>query len=270
MNHFLYFYFMPGFYSIAAFLFTVVLASAPTTICAQGSEVQLTSDPAIASFSTYSVQGNEALISVEESGFSWISGADAVSSYVWRGTRQGRGPHLQPYAECSWGLFTGGIWGTFDFNGYREVDLYLSTDLPGGFTIGLQDYWMADLPWDDFTAESGSHAVEASLGYESEHVGLNANYVINEAGGAGSAGGDIYIESRFSFDYFSVIMGAGNGWHTGEGGFRVCNLGLEVSLEIPVTDRFLIPVTLQTVYNPDSDRLFLTAGLSVSVGSDNN
>lgn len=139
-------------------------------------------------------------------------------------------------------------------------------DLPGGFIIGLQDYWMADLQFSDFTAESGSHALEVSIGYESEHVSLNANYIINEAGGAGSSGGDIYIESRFSFDYFSVFMGAGNGWHTDEGRFMVCNVGIDTGWEIDLSDSFLIPVTAQMCYNPDSGRVFFTAGLSISTG----
>lgn len=215
---------------------------------------------------TDSLAGRKTIDSSGNGTWSWSTGADFVTSYIWRGNRQGRGPHLQPYVECSAGPFTGGVWGTFDFNRYREVDLYLAMDLPGGFIIGLQDYWMADLQFSDFTAESGSHALEVSIGYESEHVSLNANYIINEAGGAGSSGGDIYIESRFSFDYFSVFMGAGNGWHTDEGRFMVCNVGIDTGWEIDLSDSFLIPVTAQMCYNPDSGRVFFTAGLSISTG----
>ncbi|MDM8002072.1 MAG: hypothetical protein QUS66_04045 [Bacteroidota bacterium] len=192
---------------------------------------------------------------------------DAVSSYIWRGTRQGRGPHLQPGVEFSSGSFTGGVWGTLDFHGYKEADLYLALDLPAGFSIGLQDYWITAYRWTDFSAESGGHALEASLGYDTENVSLFAGYILNEAGGAGSSGGDLYLESRFSFDWFTVFMGAGTGWHTLEGQFRVCSIGLEVSEDLPLTERFTVPVTGQIVYNPDSDRVFLTAGLSFSFGS---
>ena len=203
----------------------------------------------------------------EEKGSSWSASADALTSYIWRGTMQGRGPHLQPMVEYSAGFITGGVWGTFDLHGYKEADLYMSFDLPGGFSIGLQDYWIADYRWTDFSAESGGHALEASVGYDSENVSFFAGYILNEAGGAGSSGGDLYLESRFSFDYFTVFMGAGNGWHTEEGGFRVCSIGLEVSEEIPVTERFVVPVTGQMVYNPDSNRVFFTAGLSLAFGS---
>lgn len=198
---------------------------------------------------------------------SWSAGIDLVSSYIWRGTRQGRGPHIQPYVEYSAGSATGGVWGTFDFHGYREVDLCLNFDLPGGFSISFQDYWMADLAWADFSAVSGSHALEAGIGYESDYVSFYAGYIFNEAGGAGSYGGDLYLESRFSFDYFTIVMGAGNGWHTEEGKFAPCCIGLESGFDIPVSDYFSIPATAQLIYNPDSRMLFLAAGLSFAFGA---
>lgn len=191
-------------------------------------------------------------------------GADLISSYIWRGFRQGRGPHIQPFVEYSAGGFTGGVWSTFDFNGYREIDIYMSVELPGGFNLSLQDYYIADLEWSDFSAENGSHAIEAGIGFEWEHINLSANYIVNEAGGAGSYGGDLYLESRLSFDYFTVFMGAGNGWHTEDGRFNVCNIGLEVSREIAVNDSFAIPVTAAMVFNPDSETLFFSAGISFS------
>ncbi len=210
---------------------------------------------------------NEPLYSQEEGTSSLSVTVDAVSTYIWRGTRQGRGPHLQPGVEFSAGSFAGGVWGTVDLHGYKEMDLFMTYDLPAGIRIGFQDYWIADYRWTDFSAESGGHAMEASLGYDNENVSLFAGYMLNEAGGAGSFGGDLYLESRFSFDWFTVFMGAGNGWHTLGGEFRVCSIGLEVSEDLPLTERFIVPVTGQIVYNPESDKLFLTVGLSLSFGS---
>lgn len=257
---------MPCFRFIAVAIMIEVMSLSPAMLSGQGKDRQPEAVPEGSTASADSLTGKAASGARNESLFSWTLGIDAVSSYIWRGTRQGRGPHLQPYAECSAGPLTGGVWGTFDFNGYREADIYLAMDIPGGFNIGLQDYWMADLPFSDFTVESGSHAFEASLVYESEHVNLNVNYVFNEAGGAGSSGGDLYIESRFSFDYFTAFMGAGNGWHTDEGRFVVCSLGLETGWNIEVSDSFVIPVIAQMCYNPDSGRMFFTAGFSVSTG----
>ena len=38
-------------------------------------------------------------------------GADVVSSYVWRGTQFGEGPHIQPYISAGKGGFEVGLWG---------------------------------------------------------------------------------------------------------------------------------------------------------------
>lgn len=192
----------------------------------------------------------------------WSAGADLLSSYIWRGTTQGSGPHIQPAIEYSRGSFTAGAWGTFDLHGYEEVDLWFAFDLPGGFTIGMQDYYFPELPYFDYSAADGAHAFEVNLDWESENVWLSANYIINEAGGAGSYGNDLYFEVGFSSEYFSVFMGAGNGWHTESGGFNVCNLGLGVSEEIQITDRFTVPVTGQLIFNPDREQLLLAVGFA--------
>ena len=57
-------------------------------------------------------------------------------------------------------------------------------------------------------------------------------------------------------------MGAGNGWHTESGGFNVCNLGLEVTQEIGITEKFSVPVTGQLIFNPDREQMFLVVGFA--------
>jgi hypothetical protein len=204
----------------------------------------------------------------EEPASPWTTGADIYSSFVWRGTIQGSGPAIQPVIEFTTGFFTAGAWGSFDFNDYQEVDLYLSFALTEAISIGLQDYYLPGLSYFDYSRTSGSHAFEINLNYSGEHVSLEADYVINEAGGAGSLGGDMYFEAGISFDYFRVFMGAGNGWHTydpetDEAAFNVCNIGLEVSKDIIVTERFSIPVTGQLIFNPDSETMFLVVGFTL-------
>ena len=200
-------------------------------------------------------------------GSSWGMGADFVTSYIWRGSRQGSGPHIQPFLEFSAGIFTAGAWGTTDLNGYEEADIWFSFELPGGFHLGMQDYYLPELPYFDFNSDGGSHAFELNLDWESEIVWLSANCIINEAGGIGSYGRDLYFEAGFSFEQVSLFMGAGNGWHTVEGGFNVCNLGLETAREIRITDSFVLPVRAQLVFNPDREQLFVTAGITLSAGT---
>lgn len=192
----------------------------------------------------------------------WTTGADFYSSYIWRGTRQGSGPHIQPAIEFARGSFSAGAWGTLDLHGYEEVDLWFAFGIPGGFTIGMQDYYLPELPYFDYSADDGAHAFEVNLDWESDNVWLSANYIINEAGGVGSYGKDLYFEAGFSVEYFSVFMGAGNGWHTESGGFTVCNLGLEVRRDLEITDKFSVPVTGQLIFNPDREQLFIAVGFA--------
>lgn len=200
-------------------------------------------------------------------GSSWGLGADFVSSYIWRGSRQGSGPHIQPFLEFSCGLFTAGAWGTIDLNGYEEADLWIAFELPGGFILGMQDYYLPELPYFDFSSYGGSHAFELNLDWASDNVWLSANCILNEAEGIGSYGRDLYFEAGFSFEQVSLFMGAGNGWHTEEGGFNVCNIGLEAAREISITDGLVLPVRAQLVFNPDREQLFVTAGITFSAGT---
>ena len=201
-----------------------------------------------------------------EKGFT--TGADFCSSYIWRGSQLGTGPHIQPLVEYGKDFFTCGAWGSFDFRGYQEVDLYLSFSLPSGFSFGITDYYLSDLEYFEYSKNSGSHAFELNLGYSMENLSLNANYILNEAGGVGSAGGDLYFEAGFAFDKFSIFAGAGNGWHTydpvtGNSNFNICNTGIEVTRTIKVTETFEIPVKGQLVFNPDKERLFLVIGFTL-------
>ena len=208
------------------------------------------------------------LYSQEEQSKPLTAGADFVSSYIWRGSKFGTGPAVQPVIEYSKGIFTAGAWGSFDFNGYQEVDLYLNFSLPAGFSLGITDYYLPDLEYFDYSNASGSHAFEANIGFSKGDFNLGFNYIFNEAGGVGSLGNDIYFEAGYSFKYFGLFLGAGNGWHTynpetGLDNFNICNIGLEVSREIKITDTFNIPVLGQLIFNPDKEQLFLVIGFTL-------
>lgn len=202
----------------------------------------------------------------EENGFK--TGADFCSSYIWRGSQLGTGPHIQPSIEYSKGPFTAGAWGSFDFRGYQEVDLYLSFSLASGFSFGITDYYLSDLEYFEYSKYSGSHAFELNLGFAPENFSLKANCILNEAGGVGSSGGDLYFEAGYAFNRFSIFAGAGNGWHTydpetGKSNFNICNTGIEINRTIKVTGSFEIPVKGQLVFNPDKERLFLVFSFTI-------
>jgi hypothetical protein len=195
-------------------------------------------------------------------------GADIYSNYIWRGSKFGNGPAFQPSVKYTGKVLTVGAWGSVDYAGYQEADLYFSLALPAGFSLGLTDYYYPGLRYFDYSDTSGSHAFEINLGFSKGNFTLSANSVLNEAGGAASLGWDKYIQAGYTFKSFNIFIGAGDGWHTydpatGKDKFAVCNLGLGTSKTIKVTDTFSIPVTGQVIFNPDKEQLFIVVGFSL-------
>ncbi len=139
----------------------------------------------------------------------------------------------------------------------------LLIDFSFGLSLGVTDYYLTDLDYFDYSDSTGSHAFELTAGYEIKGLSLSANYILNEAGGIESEGGDIYLEAGYAFKYFSIFLGAGNGWTTSDGEFAVCNIGIRAEKEIKITDSFSIPVTGQVVFNPDKKNLFVVVGFSL-------
>ncbi len=194
-------------------------------------------------------------------------GADLYSNYVWRGSKFGTGIAVQPSVKFSSNNFTIGAWGSFDASGYTEADLYLSYSFGFGLTLGVTDYyyptWLgAPTDYFNYSDTAGNHAIELNASYALKNFSLSANYILNEAPGAGSLGGDMYFEAGYSFSHFKVFAGAGNGWHTLDNEFAFCNIGIATTKTIVITEKFSIPVTGTVLLNPDKKQLFLVVGFS--------
>lgn len=201
----------------------------------------------------------------EESLSSFDLGADLVSNYIWRGTKFGTGPVVQPFVEVALGGLSIGSWGSFGFtdeNEAAEADLYLSYGFDFGLSIGLTDYYYPGSEYFDISDSIGSHGLEVNLGYEIKGFSIGANYMINEAGGAGTAGGDMYFELGYSFKNVGLFVGAGDGWHTSDGAFSVCNVGLSVSKELPITESYSLPLSGSVILNPETEQYYVVFGVS--------
>ena len=188
--------------------------------------------------------------------------ADLYSNYIWRGSKYGQGPSVQPSVKYVTGGLTVGVWGSFDASGYAETDPYISYTLPIGLSLGLTDYYYPGLKVFEVSDTAGSHALEVNAGFAKWGLSLSANYILNEAGGAASAGGDMYFQAGYTFKYFNLFVGAGDGWHTSDGNFALCNVGLGTSKTIKLTDSFSIPVSGQVILNPEKEQLFIVVGFS--------
>jgi len=201
-------------------------------------------------------------------------GADVVSSYVWRGSKIGTGPNIQPWMKFAKGGFTLGAWGStsfHDFGDVAEMDIYTSYAFDFGLSVGLTDYFYQGSPYFRYETDSSSHAIEVNLGYTIKSFSIAANYIINDASKGGPAnkpgGGDMYFEANYAFKNFGVFLGAGNGWHTtykdnGDDVFTVCNIGIKTSKALKITDKFSLPLTGALSVNPDKEELNLVIGIS--------
>lgn len=191
-------------------------------------------------------------------------GTDLVSSYVWRGTKFS-GPAIQPFVEYSVAGLTIGSWGSFGFaDQVAEADLYLSYGFNFGLSLGVTDYYYQGSPYFDYTDTIASHAFEINLGYEISNFSIAANYILNDAhaGGPANSGADMYFELGYAFEFFDVFVGAGDGWHTSDGKFGLCNIGIGTSKEVKITDNYSLPIFGQVLLNPEREELNIVVGLS--------
>jgi hypothetical protein len=210
----------------------------------------------------------------EEKSSPFSLGADVVSSYVWRGSKIGTGPNIQPWLKFSTGGFTLGAWGSSSFHfdtDVAEMDLYTSYAFGFGLTLGVTDYYYQSTPYFQFQGDTSSHAFEINAAYTIKSFSIAANYVINDASNGGPAnkpgGGDMYFEAAYAFKNFGVFVGAGNGWHTtykdnGDDIFAVCNIGIKAAKELKITDKFSLPITGALSVNPNREQLNLVVGIS--------
>ena len=190
-------------------------------------------------------------------------GADIYSNYIFRGSKFGTGPSFQPNVKFLTGGLTIGVWGSFDAQGYTEVDPYISYSFPFGLSLGLTDYYSPSLQLFETSDTAGSHALELNAGFTTGGLSLSANYIINEAGGIASMGSDLYFQAGYAFSNFNISIGAGDGWHTSDGEFNICHLAIGTSKEIKITDTFSVPVSGQVILNPEKEQLFVVVGFSL-------
>ncbi|MCD7963129.1 MAG: hypothetical protein LUF90_06190 [Rikenellaceae bacterium] len=201
------------------------------------------------------------------------AGADLVSSYVWRGVYQ-TGISIQPELGIAYKGLSFGAWGSTDVRDFKEFDLSLGYET-AGFSIGVTDYW-----WDGQGAKYGDykdgHHFEGTVGYTfGEKFPLSVSWSTMFAGGDKDKDGDraysTYIEISYPFSFksvdFEVAVGAAP-WEsitylpTDNKGFQVCNIALTASREIPITDRYALPVFVGFSLNPAMNDVNLVFGVS--------
>jgi hypothetical protein len=191
-------------------------------------------------------------------------GADVASSYVWRGTQFGNGPHVQPWMSLGYGNLELGAWGSVPLtagDSGAELDLYVSYDL-GPLALTVTNYTFPNTS----PASKGAYVDGEGL-FEGDYL---------EVSGSGSVGPidltvgyfteleALYIEAGFSIGVVDVAIGyAGeddSDWYVSEAG--LCNISVGGSKEVKITDDYSLPLFGSLVYNPDAESAFLVFGMS--------
>ena len=112
-----------------------------------------------------------AVLSFSSANAQFETGADIVSSYVWRGftqTEDKGAPNIQPFVSFTIGRLTLGSWASTSFLGnVKEIDLYATYAFSSQFALTVTDYnceFASSKGYFDYT-KSGDHVFEATLAY---------------------------------------------------------------------------------------------------------
>jgi len=205
-------------------------------------------------------------------------GSDFVSRYIWRGTDFGNSPSIQPFISYSIAGFEVGTWGSFATNGadMQEVDLYASyTFLDDMISVGVTDYFFPGSTvsmnnYFDYGDTTTGHIFEGNLnlsGPEKVPLSLSVNYNFYGADKDNSWYFELGYNGSCKYVDFNVFVGAttGKGIYLtpGADGFSVVNVGLGVSKDIQITEKWSLPVFGQLITNPQAENIFLVFGFSL-------
>ena len=206
----------------------------------------------------------------------FATGADIVSSYVWRGIPQEttKGvPNIQPYVSFTTGGLTLGSWASSSFLGnVKEVDIYTTYAFSSQFAVTFTDYnWGFTKSYFDYGTTT-DHIYEATLAYTgTEKFPISASINTMFAGNDKSLTDakqafTTYIELGYQVTplvkvFAGGVLGGSSNYSTTAAG--VTNVGIKVSKSIAITDKFSLPVYGILGANPYSGNAFFVAGVTL-------
>ena len=218
-----------------------------------------------------------AMLSVTSASAQFTTGADVVSSYIWRGIPQdvtlSGAPNIQPFVSYTVGSLTVGSWASSSFIGItKEVDLYATYAITPAFAVTLTDYnynFAGQPKYFDYT-KATAHIAEATVAYTGAAFSGSINTMLAGAdkkpSDANKNAFSTYAEVGYqitpaakAFVGCSLMESA----TYGTTGFGITNLGIKVSKSIVITDKFSLPVYGIVGANPYSENAFFVAGVTL-------
>lgn len=203
---------------------------------------------------------------------------DLVSRYVWRGLLYSANPNIQPTLDFTKGNFSVGAWGSYAVAApYAEVDLYISYTL-GNFTATIFDYYTEDetdltvnnyFNWGKSTTP---HSLEGAItfnGTEKFPVTFTASMFFYgyDWDAAGKNQYSTYFEVGYSKQVGPTLINLFAGGTPAKGLYAqtaaIVNVGMGVSYELTLSEKFKLPVFGQLVLNPSAKDIFFVFGITL-------
>lgn len=208
-----------------------------------------------------------------------ISEAEVLiqSRHLWRGTKFGSAPAIEPSVTLSKGHFSFNVWASVTTNNtYSEIDLIPSWQF-GEYTFTLYDYYNPEVgeknKYLKFDDGESRHSLEVSIdNYWGEKSRLKWFVGTFLAGDKNEDTGNpyfsTYIELKYPFTFLKIDAEPFIGGTPFKGYYAdnmaIINSGLALSKEIKLTKTLAIPVILTYTYNPNADNHFVTLGTGIS------
>ena len=197
-------------------------------------------------------------------------GADFVSQYIWRGQDMAN-VSLQPTLGVEWKGLSLSTWGSVGFNkdDTKELDFTLAYSIKG-FNVGITDYWFSEGNYFQYKAHKTTHIWEANIGYDFGF--LNVQWFTNFAGNDGTNDGKRAYSSYFELtapfrlaklDWkatFGAVPYATTSYNAN--GFCVTNIGLRVTKDFVIKQKYRLPVFVGLTANPRNEKVYLLCGVS--------
>lgn len=202
--------------------------------------------------------------------------ADLVSDYIWRGADQNSGCSIQPSLTLGYAGFSLNVWGSQSLTkwtdgGAKEFDINLGYTIKN-FSITVSDYWWSGVnrPYGDY---KNAHYFEGTLAYQfGESFPLSLSWSTMFAGADKNENGKQNASTYISASYPialpaditlqpSVGFTPWKGYYHDKAAFT--DISLKASKDIPITDKFNLPLYIQAIVSPVYDRTYLIAGMSI-------
>ena len=198
---------------------------------------------------------------------------DFVSSYVWRGMHLGKAA-VQPTLGLEWKGLEFSVWGNAGLVEHMgELDLTLSYTI-GGLTLSIVDYWddTSGMRYFYYKPKDTAHVFEGAVAYDFGPVAISwqtffAGNDFQAVSGKRSFSSYFEVSAPFRLATLDWVAAAGVvPWasdYYNTKGFGLTNLSLKASKDIPVTQKFSLPIFAQLIANTVSGDFYFVAGITI-------